>query len=136
VLAALEVAQADFALDLPWGLDIRIGEQGLSLSGGQRQRLALARAIIGRPRILVLDDPLSAVDVHTEAAAQAALRPLLQGCTVFIVVHRPSTVALADRSILLDEGRLIAAGTHHDLLESEPRYRAVLSEESEEVTLT
>ena len=133
VLAALDVAQAGFALDLPWGLDTRIGEQGLSLSGGQRQRLALARAIIGRPRILVLDDPLSAVDVHTEAAAQAALRPLLEGCTVFIVVHRPSTVALAQRSILLDEGQLVAAGTHHDLLESEPRYRAVLSEQSEEV---
>ena len=133
VLAALEVAQAGFALDLPWGLDTRIGEQGLSLSGGQRQRLALARAIIGRPRILVLDDPLSAVDVHTEAAAQAALRPILAGCTVFIVVHRPSTVALADRSILLDEGRLVAVGTHHDLLDTEPRYRAVLSEEAEEV---
>jgi len=133
VLAALEVAQASFALDLPWGLDTRIGEQGLSLSGGQRQRLALARAIIGRPRILVLDDPLSAVDVHTEAAAQAALRPILEGCTVFIVVHRPSTVALAERSILLDEGRLIAVGSHHDLLDTEPRYRAVLSEEAEEV---
>jgi ATP-binding cassette, subfamily B, bacterial len=133
VLDALEVAQAGFALDLPWGLDTRIGEQGLSLSGGQRQRLALARAIIGRPRILVLDDPLSAVDVHTEASAQAALRPILAGCTVFIVVHRPSTVALAQRSILLDEGRLVAVGTHHDLLESEPRYRAVLSEEAEEV---
>ena len=134
VLAALEVAQADFVLDLPWGLDTRIGEQGLSLSGGQRQRLALARAIIGRPRILVLDDPLSAVDVHTEAAAQVALRPLLEGCTVFIVVHRPSTVALAQRSILLEEGRLVAVGTHHDLLTSEPRYRAVLSEDAEEVS--
>jgi ATP-binding cassette subfamily B protein len=133
VLGALEVAQAGFALDLPWGLDTRIGEQGLSLSGGQRQRLALARAIIGRPRVLVLDDPLSAVDVHTEAAAQAALRPLLEGCTVFIVVHRPSTVALAQRSILLDEGRLVAVGTHHDLLDREPRYRAVLSEQAEEV---
>jgi ATP-binding cassette, subfamily B, bacterial len=133
VLAALEIAQAGFALDLPWGLDTRIGEQGLSLSGGQRQRLALARAIIGRPRILVLDDPLSAVDVHTEAAAQAALRPILAGCTVFIVVHRPSTVALANQAILLDEGRLIAVGTHHDLLDTEPRYRAVLSEEAEEV---
>ena len=133
VLAALEVAQADFALDLPWGLDTRIGEQGLSLSGGQRQRLALARAVIGRPRVLVLDDPLSAVDVHTEAAAQAALRPLLDGCTVFIVVHRPSTVALAQRSILLDEGRLVAVGTHHDLLDREARYRAVLSEDAEEV---
>jgi ATP-binding cassette subfamily B protein len=128
LVAALEVAQAGFALDLPWGLDTRIGEQGLSLSGGQRQRLALARAVIGRPRVLVLDDPLSAVDVHTEAAAQAALRPRLEGCTVFVVVHRPSTVALADRSILLDEGRLVAAGAHHDLLRSEPRYRAVLSE--------
>ncbi len=134
VLAALKVAQADFALDLPWGLDTRIGEQGLSLSGGQRQRLALARAIIGRPRILVLDDPLSAVDVHTEAAAQAALRPLLEGCTVFIVVHRPSTVALAQHSILLEEGRLVAVGAHHDLLESEPRYRAVLSEDAEGVS--
>jgi ATP-binding cassette subfamily B protein len=128
---ALDVAQASFALDLPWGLDTRIGEQGLSLSGGQRQRLALARAVIGRPRILVLDDPLSAVDVHTEAAAQAALRPLLDGCTVFVVVHRPSTVALADRSILLDDGRLVAVGTHHDLLEREPRYRAVLSQDAE-----
>lgn len=134
VQRALDVAQADFALDLPWGLDTRIGEQGLSLSGGQRQRLALARAIIGRPRVLVLDDPLSAVDVHTEAAAQAALRPLLEGCTVFIVVHRPSTVALADRSILLDGGRLVAAGTHRDLLASEPRYRSVLSEDAEGLT--
>src|SRR4029078_10908455 len=85
--AALDVAQASFAFDLPWGLDTRIGEQGLSLSGGQRQRLALARAIIGRPRLLVLDDPLSAVDVHPEAAAQEALRPLLEGCTVFVVAH-------------------------------------------------
>jgi ATP-binding cassette subfamily B protein len=133
VLAALEVAQADFALDLPWGLDTRIGEQGLSLSGGQRQRLALARAVIGRPRVLVLDDPLSAVDVHTEAAAQAALRPVLEGCTVFIVVHRPSTVALAQRSVLLDKGRLVAVGTHHELMEHEPRYRAVLSEDAEAI---
>ena len=131
VLRALEIAQATFALDLPWGLDTRIGEQGLTLSGGQRQRLALARAIIGRPRVLVLDDPLSAVDVHTEAAAQAALRPVLEGCTVFLVVHRPSTIALADRAVLLDDGRIVAIGTHHDLMESEPRYRAILSEDAE-----
>ena len=127
---ALRVSQADFALDLPWGLDTRIGEQGLSLSGGQRQRLALARAIIGRPRLLVLDDPLSALDVHTESLVQDALRPLLADCTVFLVVHRPSTVALADRAALLDDGRVVAVGTHHDLLEQEPRYRAVLSEEA------
>ena len=83
--------------------------------------------------MLVLDDPLSAVDVHTEAAAQAALRPVLEGCTVFIVVHRPSTVALAQRSVLLDGGRLVAVGTHHELLDQEPRYRAVLSEDAETI---
>jgi ATP-binding cassette, subfamily B, bacterial len=129
---ALQVAQAGFALELPWGLDTRIGEQGLSLSGGQRQRLALARAIIGRPPLLVLDDPLSALDVHTEALVQEALRPMLAASTVFLVVHRPSTVALADRSILLDGGRLVAVGSHHELLEREPCYRAVLSEAAEE----
>lgn len=127
---ALEIAQASFVFDLPWGLETRIGEQGLSLSGGQRQRLALARAIIGRPRILVLDDPLSALDVHTEALVEDALRPLLVDSTVFVIVHRPSTVALADRAALLDKGRIVAVGTHHDLLETEPRYRAVLSEEA------
>ena len=74
---AIEVAQADFVYDLPFGLDTRIGEQGLSLSGGQRQRLALARAVLGRPRVLVLDDPLSALDVHTEAQVEAALRRVL-----------------------------------------------------------
>jgi ATP-binding cassette, subfamily B, bacterial len=126
---ALRIAQADFALDLPWGLETRIGEQGLSLSGGQRQRLALARAVIGRPRVLVLDDPLSALDVHTEALVEDALRPLLVECTVFLVVHRPSTIALADRALLLDRGRVVAVGTHHELMEREPRYRAVLSEE-------
>jgi ATP-binding cassette subfamily B protein len=79
----------------------------------------------------VLDDPLSAVDVHTEARVQDALRPWLQDCTVFVVVHRPSTVALADRSVLLEAGRVVAVGTHHDLLAEEPRYRAVLSEDAE-----
>ena len=133
VRQAIEVAQAGFAYDLPWGLDTRIGEQGLSLSGGQRQRLALARAIIGRPAILVLDDPLSALDVHTEALVQEALRPLLASSTVFLVVHRPSTVAMADRAILLEGGRLVAVGTHHDLLAEEPRYRAVLSEAVEDL---
>lgn len=129
---ALSISQATFAYDLPWGLDTRIGEQGLSLSGGQRQRLALARAIIGRPRVLVLDDPLSALDVHTEALVEHALRPLLSECTALIVVHRPSTVALADRAALLDGGRVLAVGTHHDLMDSDPRYRAILSQEAEE----
>src|SRR5206468_7137682 len=93
---ALELAQADFVRELPWGLDTRIGEQGLSLSGGQRQRLALARAVLARPAVLVLDDPLSALDVHTEALVEHALTRVLTGTTAIIVVHRPSTVALAD----------------------------------------
>ena len=129
--AALEVAQASFAYELPWGLETRIGEQGLSLSGGQRQRLALARAIVGRPRVLVLDDPLSALDVHTEARVEKALRPILADRTALVVVHRPSTIALADRAALIDGGRIVATGSHHDLLGSEPRYAAILSQAAE-----
>ncbi len=128
----LEAVQAAFVHELPWGLDTRIGEQGLSLSGGQRQRLALARAIVGRPRVLVLDDPLSALDVHTEARVEQALRPILAECTALVVVHRPSTVALADRAALLDGGRVVAIGTHHELLEREPRYRAILSQAADD----
>ena len=131
--AALVIAQASFAYDLPWGLDTRIGEQGLSLSGGQRQRLALARAIVGRPRVLVLDDPLSALDVHTEARVEQALRPILADRTALVVVHRPSTIALADRAALMDHGRIIATGTHRELLASEPRYAAILSQAAEEL---
>jgi len=126
---ALETAQAGFAHDLPWGLDTRVGEQGLSLSGGQRQRLALARAILGRPRVLVLDDPLSALDVHTEAKVEEALGRVLAGTTALVVVHRPSTVALADRVAFLDGGRIVATGSHHDLMDSLPAYRAVLAQE-------
>jgi ATP-binding cassette subfamily B protein len=129
---ALEIAQATFAYDLPWGLDTRIGEQGLSLSGGQRQRLALARAIVGRPRVLVLDDPLSALDVHTEARVEEALRPILADRTALVVVHRPSTISLADRAALIDDGRIVATGSHRDLLASEPRYAAILSQAAEE----
>ena len=127
VHAAVRLAQADFVHDLPWGLRTRIGEQGLSLSGGQRQRLALARAVLGRPRVLVLDDPLSALDVHTEALVEQALRRVLVGTTALLVVHRPSTVALADRVALLDAGRIAAVGTHTELLATVPAYRAVLS---------
>lgn len=127
VRAALALAQAEFAYDLPWGLATRVGEQGLSLSGGQRQRLALARAVLGRPALLVLDDPLSALDVHTEALVEAALRRVLRDTTALLVVHRPSTVALADRVALLDGGRIVAVGTHSELLATVPAYRAVLS---------
>jgi len=124
---ALEIAQAGFVDDLPEGLDTVIGEEGMSLSGGQRQRLALARAIAADPAVLVLDDPLSALDVGTEALVEAALREVMSGTTSLIVAHRPSTVLLADRVALLERGRIIALGTHTELLATSERYRNVLS---------
>jgi ATP-binding cassette subfamily B protein len=128
VRSALRVAQAEqFVDELPWGLDTRIGEQGLSLSGGQRQRLALARAVVGRPAVLVLDDPLSALDVHTEAEVERALHTVLDGVTALVVAHRPSTVQLADRVALLSDGRITAIGEHHELLADNAEYRHLLS---------
>ncbi|HYN94134.1 MAG TPA: ABC transporter ATP-binding protein [Pilimelia sp.] len=127
IAEALAVAQAGFVAELPWGLDTRVGEQGLSLSGGQRQRLALARAVLCRPRVLVLDDPLSALDVHTEALVEEALARVLRGTTALLVAHRPSTVALADRVALLADGRITAVGSHSQLLATVPAYRALLS---------
>jgi ATP-binding cassette subfamily B protein len=128
VWEALRVAgAAGFVEALPWGLATRIGEQGLSLSGGQRQRLALARAVLGRPPVLVLDDPLSALDVHTEAEVEAALRTVLGGVTALVVAHRPSTVQLADRVALLADGRITAVGTHRELLATNEAYRTLLS---------
>ncbi|MEU8973628.1 ABC transporter ATP-binding protein [Streptomyces monashensis] len=128
---ALDVAQAaGFVHALPQGAGTRVGEQGLSLSGGQRQRLALARAVVGRPDFLVLDDPLSALDVHTEAAVEAALRQVLADTTALIVAHRPSTVLLADRVALLSGGRIAAVGTHHELLRTNAEYAHLMSGES------
>ena len=127
VLEALRIAQADFVLELPWGLDTRIGEQGLSLSGGQRQRLALARAVVGHPPVLVLDDPLSALDIHTESQVEAALRSVLAGTTALVVAHRASTVQLADRVALLVDGRIVGVGTHSELMAGAPRYRDLLA---------
>ncbi|MFI6209673.1 ABC transporter ATP-binding protein [Streptomyces sp. NPDC051041] len=124
---ALAVAQADFVHALPQGAGTQVGEQGLSLSGGQRQRLALARAVVGRPAFLVLDDPLSALDVHTEAAVEAALRQVLADTTALIVAHRPSTVLLADRVALLSGGRIAAVGTHHDLLRDNAEYAHLMA---------
>ncbi|MCG0068888.1 ABC transporter ATP-binding protein/permease, partial [Streptomyces tricolor] len=126
---ALAIARADFAHALPQGTDTRVGEQGLSLSGGQRQRLALARAVVGRPEFLVLDDPLSALDVHTEAAVEAALRRVLADTTALIVAHRPSTVLLADRVALLSGGRITAVGTHQQLLRDNAEYARLMSGE-------
>jgi ATP-binding cassette subfamily B protein len=131
VAEAIDVAQAGFVYELPFGLDTRIGEQGLSLSGGQRQRLALARAVLGRPRVLVLDDPLSALDVHTEAQVEEALRRVLAETTALVVAHRPSTVMLADRVALLSDGRIAAVGTHRELLDTVPGYRQLLAQSSE-----
>jgi ATP-binding cassette subfamily B protein len=128
---AIDVARAGFVWDLPWGLETRVGEQGYTLSGGQRQRLALARAVLGGPSVLVLDDPLSSVDVHTEAVIEESLARVLEGATGLLVVHRPSTLALADRVALLDGGRIAAEGTHTELMKSNDLYRALLSQEYE-----
>ena len=129
---ALKVAQAEFVWDLPWGLETRVGEQGYTLSGGQRQRLALARAVLGSPPVLVLDDPLSSVDVHTEAVIERALASVLESVTSLLVVHRPSTLALADRVALIDGGCVAAVGTHAELMRTNPLYRALLSQEYED----
>jgi ATP-binding cassette subfamily B protein len=124
---ALDIAQADFVADLPEGADTRVGEEGLSLSGGQRQRLALARAVAAKPAVLVLDDPLSALDVDTEARVEAGLRRVLATTTALVVAHRPSTVQLADRVALLEHGRVTAVGRHSELLASNEHYRFVIS---------
>ncbi|UOD80629.1 ABC transporter ATP-binding protein [Paenarthrobacter ureafaciens] len=124
---ALDVAQAQFAYSLPDGVDTLIGEEGLSLSGGQRQRIALARAIAAKPKVLVLDDPLSALDVNTEERVEARLRDVLHDTTTLIVAHRPSTVALADRVALLENGTITAVGTHTELLANNAHYRYVIA---------
>ena len=128
---AVEVAAAQFVYDLPFGLDTRIGEQGMSLSGGQRQRLSLARAILAAPKILVLDDTLSALDVHTEAIVEEALRRVLHSVTGIVVAHRASTVLLADKVALLSEGTITHIGTHAQLLTSVPQYRYLLAADDE-----
>lgn len=129
--AAIRTAQAQFVYDLPWGLDTRIGEQGMSLSGGQRQRLALARAVLSKPKILVLDDTLSALDVETEALVEEALRHVLRDATGIVVAHRASTVLLADKVALLRDGTVTHVGRHQDLLRDVPEYRELLAQDAD-----
>jgi ATP-binding cassette subfamily B protein len=126
VVAAARAAEAhDFILRLPGGYDTHIEERGVNLSGGQKQRIAIARAIIIRPAILILDDSTSAVDVETETRIQAALRELMRGCTCFVVAQRISTVLNADKIVVLDEGRIVAEGRHAELLRASPIYREI-----------
>jgi ATP-binding cassette subfamily B protein len=117
----------EFILALPEGYGTRVGESGYGLSGGQRQRIALARALLSQPRVLVLDDPLSAVDPRTEALIEANLRTVIHGRTTLLVAHRASTISMADRVVLLDGGRIVAEGTHARLLRSNARYRSLLA---------
>ncbi len=127
VVAAAFAAQADgFIARLPDGYETRIGERGLTLSGGQRQRIAIARAILANPRILILDDATSSVDASTEQEIKLALEEIMSGRTTFIIAHRLSTIALAQRIVVLEQGRLVADGTHDELLETSDLYREIV----------
>jgi ATP-binding cassette subfamily B protein len=128
VEVAARLASADrFIEPLEHGYDTIVGERGYTLSGGQRQRIAIARALLANPRILVLDDATSSLDVEIEHRIHEALRTLLRGRTTLIVAHRLSTIALAERVLLLDQGRIVADGTHEELLRSVPAYAEVLT---------
>ncbi len=132
IVAAATAAQAhEFIEKLPDAYDTVVGERGYTLSGGQRQRLALARTLLVNPRLLVLDDATSAVDVGVEAAIHTALEGRLEGRTTIVIAHRLSTISLADRVVLLEDGRVAASGTHAELMEHEPRYADVLARSRE-----
>jgi ATP-binding cassette subfamily B protein len=129
--AARRSGAHDFIVDLPDGYDTLMGERGFSLSGGQRQRIALARAILADPRVLILDDATSSVDPTKEHEISEALAEVMKGRTTIVIAHRPATIALADRVVLLDRGRVVAEGTHDGLLETNERYRHVLAQAAE-----
>jgi ABC-type multidrug transport system fused ATPase/permease subunit len=126
IVQAAERAQAaGFIAELPNGYETRVGERGLTLSGGQRQRIAIARAFLADPRILVLDDATSSVDATTEREIKAALREVMRGRTTFVIAHRLSTIALADDIVVLEDGRVLARGTHEELLTESPLYAEI-----------
>ncbi len=130
ILAAAQAAQAhEFIVKLPQGYDTVVGEQGLTLSGGQRQRVALARALVTDPRVLILDDATSAIDPRLEAEIHAALREVMRGRTTLIIAHRRSTLNLADRIVVLDDGRVADSGTQEELTERCPLYRRLITGE-------
>lgn len=133
IVAAAKAANAhDFIIQLPEGYDTIVGERGYTLSGGQRQRVAIARTLLLNPPILILDDATSAIDVHVEAGIYTALRELMTNRTTIVIAHRMSTIALASRVILIDEGRVIASDTHEQLLANEPVYAEVLAQTTTE----
>ncbi|MGH2744002.1 MAG: ABC transporter ATP-binding protein, partial [Thermoleophilaceae bacterium] len=123
--AARRAGLDEFAEHLPDGYDTQVGERGLSLSGGQRQRVAIARALVAQPRILILDDATSSVDATTEGHIKRAMREVMRGRTTFVIAHRLSTIALADEIVVLERGRIVARGSHEDLLEESELYREI-----------
>jgi ABC-type multidrug transport system fused ATPase/permease subunit len=125
-LAARRAQAHEFVQRLPKGYDTRVGERGLTLSGGQRQRLAIARALLANPRVLILDDATSSVDASTEQSIKLALAEAMTGRTTFVIAHRLSTIALADEIAVLDHGRVVAYGNHHELLEASELYREIV----------
>jgi ATP-binding cassette subfamily B protein len=126
VIAAAKAAQAhDFILNLPDGYDTRVEERGVNLSGGQKQRIAIARALLLKPSILILDDSTSSVDVETETKIQNAMKTWLDDSTSFVVAQRISTVLNADKIVVVDEGKIVAQGTHKELMQSSPVYQEI-----------
>jgi ABC-type multidrug transport system fused ATPase/permease subunit len=123
--AARRAGLDGFADSLPDGYDTLVGERGMTLSGGQRQRVAIARALLAQPRILILDDATSSVDATTESRIKDALHEVMRGRTTFVIAHRLSTISLADEVVVLEEGRVVARGSHAELLESSPLYREI-----------